>query len=69
MAIDPQKFAAPATKGDVAGLAISVAISLSSISGALKALATEQDALPAVTEIHERIKELHEMFDDLIGEG
>ena len=66
--IDSDKFAAPATRGDVAGVAIDVALALREIASALQTVADGGDVSKHIVKIHSRAAEVRKQFDRLIVE-
>ena len=66
--INPEKFNEPASKGDVAGVAIMAVIALGHIAEALEALSTESDTDAAVKGLKRSAESLRNMFEDLIME-
>lgn len=66
--IDSKKFASPATKGEVAGVAIEAAIALRKINEALLALRDGADLLPHIEAIRESATDFRQQFNNLIVE-
>lgn len=66
--IDAEKFRAPATKGDVAGVAIDVSLALREIVSALRAIKGGGNLETHINELQDRAAEVRKQFDLLILE-
>lgn len=65
--IDQTLYDSPATKGDVAGVAIKVTVALHAVSDALLAIQSKKDISAHARQITEHARELSTMFDTLTG--
>lgn len=67
MPFDSNKVNSPASKGDVAGIAIKTSIALSVVARALEELRQGKDISKHIEEIYKRSRDLDDAFDELTG--
>jgi hypothetical protein len=67
VAINTERFLAPAIKGDVSGVAVTTLLALISVRRALDKLKGQANISEELQTLDELLKKLESQYDDLVG--